>query len=177
MISLDLNQKNKVKQIINLKKRTQNNYKITNKIRNKLKIKIANKKTKSQNQQLKKTLRKIMKVKTNQIITVYRKEGFKNSTKIKIQNKINFLILILKVQNHLKYIQIGKLKINLEHKGYLKIQKNKKEKRTLKIIFQIIFNKNKVLYLKEAQKITKKNFSLNLINPTVTQLIFVQKNK
>ena len=139
MISSDLNLKNKaIKQLLKLKRKIQNNNKIANKRRLRTKIKITNKKIKSLNQQLKKTLKKTKKAKTNQIITVFKKEVFKNQIKIKKQNSINIQILILKAQNHCKYIQIEKFQINQELKEYLKIQKNKKEKRISKIIFQII---------------------------------------
>ena len=139
MISSDLNLKNKaIKQLLKLKRKIQNNNKIANKRRLRTKIKITNKKIKNLNQQLKKTLKKTKKAKTNQIITVFKKEVFKNQIKIKKQNSINIQILILKAQNHCKYIQIEKFQINQELKEYLKIQKNKKEKRISKIIFQII---------------------------------------
>ena len=139
MISSDLNLKNKaIKQLLKLKRKIQNNNKAANKRRLRTKIKITNKKIKNLNQLQKKTLKKTKKAKTNQIITVFKKEVFKNQIKIKKQNSINIQILILKAQNHCKYIQIEKFQINKELKEYLKIQKNKKEKRISKIIFQII---------------------------------------
>ena len=139
MISSDLNLKNKaIKQLLKLKRKIQNNNKAANKRRLRTKIKITNKKIKNLNQLQKKTLKKTKKAKTNQIITVFKKEVFKNQIKIKKQNSINIQILILKAQNHCKYIQIEKFQINQELKEYLKIQKNKKEKRISKIIFQII---------------------------------------
>jgi len=84
MISSDLNLKNKaIKQLLKLKRKIQNNNKIANKRRLRTKIKITNKKIKNLNQLQKKTLKKTKKAKTNQIITVFKKEVFKNQIKIK----------------------------------------------------------------------------------------------
>ena len=123
-----------------------------------IKIKVANRKLKNLNLLLKKILRKTRKGKTNQITTVFKKEVFKNPINLKKLNIINIPILILKVQNLYKYFLIGKLLINLERKEYLRILKNKKEKKILKIIFQITSNKNKALFQKEVLKKTKTIF-------------------
>ena len=142
-----------------------------------IKIKVANRKLKNLNLQLKKTLRKTRKGKTNQIIIVFKKEVFKNLINLKKLNKINIPILILKVQNLYKYFLIGKHLISLERKEYLRILKNKKEKKILKIIFQITSNKNKSLFQKEVLKKTKTNIHLNSTNPKIIQYTFVLRKK
>ena len=142
-----------------------------------IKIKVANRKLKNLNLQLKKTLRKTRKGKTNQIIIVFKKEVFKNLINLKKLNKINIPILILKVQNLYKYFLIGKHLISLERKEYLRILKNKKEKKILKIIFQITSNKNKALFQKEVLKKTKTNIHLNSTNPKIIQYNFVLRKK
>ena len=142
-----------------------------------IKIKVANKKLKNLNLQLKKILRKTRKGKTNQITTVFKKEVFKNLINLKKLNIINIPILILKVQNLYKYFLIGKHLINLERKEYLRILKNKKEKKILKIIFQITSNKNKALFQKEVLKKTKTNIHLNSTNPKIIQYNFVLRKK
>ena len=178
MISLDLNLKNKViKQQLKLKRKLQNNNKIAHKKRHRIKIKITNKKLKSLNLQLKKILKKTKKAKTNQIIIVYKKEVFKNQIKIKKLNTINIQVPILKAQNHYKFILIGNLIINLELKEFLKILKNRKEKKISKIIFKITSNKNKAHYQNEALNKTKIDFLLNLINLKIIQSNFVPRNK
>lgn len=98
MISLDLNLKNKtIKQVVNHKRKIQNNNKMENKKNLRIKIKVANRKLKNLNLLLKKILRKTRKGKTNQITTVFKKEVFKNLINLKKLNKINIPILILKV--------------------------------------------------------------------------------